>query len=110
MKEINYYELEELIPHVCKSCEFNFNGTCAGGDSAHKYGHRITEDFDTCKEWGASVEAFNIKLQEMKKGIIASCANCEFNNNGICENEETENEQIIDSICYYWELREAGAQ
>lgn len=43
----------------CSTCEFNFGGTCAGGDNGeHPYGAAITDETATCSGWGASLECF----------------------------------------------------
>jgi len=40
----------------CKTCEFNFGGTCAGNGDA--YGEEITDATNTCNYWNASLEYF----------------------------------------------------
>lgn len=43
----------------CGNCEFNFGGTCAGGDNGeHAYGAAIADETATCSGWGASLECF----------------------------------------------------
>jgi len=42
----------------CKTCEFNFSGTCAGHGSTYKYGEQITDDTKVCEDWSASLEYF----------------------------------------------------
>ncbi len=42
----------------CKTCEFNFNGVCAGHANTYKYGEEITDDTKTCEDWGASLDYF----------------------------------------------------
>ena len=44
----------------CQTCEFNFNGICAGGDEKHKkYGHTIYDPTDSCNGWNESLEYFS---------------------------------------------------
>jgi hypothetical protein len=38
----------------CKTCEFNFDGICAGHGKAYKYGDEITDDTKGCNDWGAN--------------------------------------------------------
>lgn len=70
-----YADIYEAMvePKTCETCEFNFNGTCGGGDrrEGHEYGHQIKDKGDTCSAWGASydayTEAYN-RAKDSKKG------------------------------------------
>lgn len=42
----------------CKTCEFNFSGTCAGHGDTYKYGEKITDDALGCDDWGADLDYF----------------------------------------------------
>lgn len=46
------------VQQICGTCEFNFRGICAGGDTEHEYGHTITDLFDTCTCWGESYDYY----------------------------------------------------
>lgn len=40
----------------CSTCEFNFDGTCAGHGNIYEYGETITDDSKCCDSWGANFE------------------------------------------------------
>ena len=42
----------------CSTCEFNFEGICAGSGNVYRYGEPITDDTKCCDDWGASFEYF----------------------------------------------------
>ena len=43
----------------CGNCEFNFGGTCAGGDNdKHQYGATISDETAVCGGWGVSLDYF----------------------------------------------------
>lgn len=42
----------------CSTCEFNFEGICAGSGNVYQYGEPITDDTKCCDDWGASFEYF----------------------------------------------------
>ena len=42
----------------CSTCEFNFNGTCAGHGNVYKYGETITDDTKCCDSWSESFEYY----------------------------------------------------
>lgn len=42
----------------CKTCEFNFSGTCAGHGNTYKYGEVITDDTLSCDDWGVDLDYF----------------------------------------------------
>lgn len=42
----------------CKTCEFNFSGTCAGHGNTYKYGKVITDDTLHCDDWSVSLDYF----------------------------------------------------
>lgn len=42
----------------CKTCEFNFSGTCAGHGNTYKYGDMITDDSLSCDDWSAGLDYF----------------------------------------------------
>jgi len=42
----------------CSTCEFNFNGICAGSGSTYQYGEEITDDTKTCEGWSADLDFF----------------------------------------------------
>lgn len=47
------------IIRQCRTCKFNFSGTCACGDNdTHKYGDEIKNDNDCCEGWNVSFEYF----------------------------------------------------
>lgn len=43
----------------CRTCEFNFDGVCAGHGDTYKYGEKIIDDNKGCNDWGASLEYFS---------------------------------------------------
>jgi hypothetical protein len=45
----------------CRTCEFNFDGMCAGeGEGAtYQYGEKIIDDTKNCDDWGASLEYYS---------------------------------------------------
>lgn len=43
----------------CKTCEFNFSGTCAGHGNTYKYGEVISDDTLSCDDWGAGLDYFS---------------------------------------------------
>lgn len=43
----------------CKTCEFNFDGICAGHGNTYKYGEKITDNTKYCNDWGASLDFFS---------------------------------------------------
>lgn len=47
----------------CKTCEFNFSGTCAEHMGIYKYGQKIKNDSKECTAWGSSLEYYK-KLTE----------------------------------------------
>ena len=42
----------------CKTCEFNFDGICAGHGNVYGYGEPIVDDTKICDDWGASLEYY----------------------------------------------------
>ena len=42
----------------CSTCEFNFEGICAGSGNVYRYGEPITDDTKCCNDWGASFKYF----------------------------------------------------
>lgn len=42
----------------CKTCEFNFSGTCAGHGDTYEYGEVITDDTLSCDDWGIGLDYF----------------------------------------------------
>lgn len=42
----------------CKTCEFNFSGTCAGHGNTYKYGEVISDDTLSCDDWGVGLDYF----------------------------------------------------
>jgi len=50
----------------CGTCEFNFDGICAGGDEVeNKYGHKITDKENVCISYKISFKDF-CELRENK--------------------------------------------
>lgn len=43
----------------CKTCEFNFDGICAGHGDIYKYGESISDENKSCGYWNANFEFFN---------------------------------------------------
>ena len=46
----------------CKTCEFNFDGICAGGGKVYKHGDKITDADLCCDNWNPSFEYFNNQI------------------------------------------------
>ncbi len=42
----------------CKTCEFNFNGICAGSGGIYKYGEAISDDTKICEGWSGNLKFF----------------------------------------------------
>lgn len=42
----------------CKTCEFNFSGTCAGHGDTYKYGEVITDETLSCDDWSIGLDYF----------------------------------------------------
>lgn len=42
----------------CKTCEFNFSGTCAGHGNTYKYGEAILDDTLSCDDWSVGFNYF----------------------------------------------------
>ena len=77
----------------CKNCEFNFDGTCAGG----RYGQRIEDETEVCKSWGPSYGAYCRALSKEKEAQVGQprrrakkaadpCITCEHLIDGVCKN------------------------
>ena len=43
----------------CRTCEFNFNGLCAGGE---KYGSKIEDLNSVCEDWQINDEHYDLLL------------------------------------------------
>lgn len=43
----------------CRTCEFNFDGRCAGHGKTYKYKGKIIDDTKGCECWGASLDYFS---------------------------------------------------
>ncbi|MTK08472.1 MAG: hypothetical protein F8N38_15480 [Hungatella sp.] len=48
----------------CKTCEFNFDGVCAGEGNAYEYGARIIDDTKECDGWEAGFEYYSLITEE----------------------------------------------
>lgn len=48
----------------CKTCEFNFSGTCAEHMGIYKYGQKIKDDSKECTAWGSSLEYYKKLTKE----------------------------------------------
>ena len=46
------------LQKTCQTCEFNFDGICAGHGDTYKYDEKITDDSKSCDDWGASLDCF----------------------------------------------------
>ena len=60
----------------CKTCEFNFDGVCAGGGDTYKYGDKITDDTKTCEDWGASLEYFTYSTTNAPRFLREQLNDC----------------------------------
>lgn len=43
----------------CRTCEFNFDGMCAGKGDTYQYGEKIIDDTKGCDGWGASLDYYS---------------------------------------------------
>lgn len=46
----------------CSTCEFNFEGICAGSGNIYRYGETITDDTKCCDDWGASLDYYEHQI------------------------------------------------
>lgn len=46
----------------CSTCEFNFEGICAGHGDVYQYGEKITNDTKCCNGWSENFEYFQHKI------------------------------------------------
>ena len=53
-----------IIDKTCQTCEFNFDGICAG-DGNYKYGKKITNADMECDGWGMSFHYFSQIIDEL---------------------------------------------
>ena len=76
-------EIQPADVHVremtCRTCEFNFSGTCCGGDLAgentgHPHGHQITDEADTCDNWAPSLTAWSAAYDEVQAAVENAAA------------------------------------
>lgn len=52
------------ISKICKTCEFNFDGICAG-KGIYGYGEKITDMSKECNGWGISLEYYSEVINRM---------------------------------------------
>lgn len=52
------------ISKICKTCEFNFDGICAG-KGIYGYGEKITDMSKECNGWGISLEYYSEVINGM---------------------------------------------
>jgi hypothetical protein len=105
-----------LINKTCKTCEFNFDGVCAG-EEVNNYGEIIMDSSKECEDWGISLEYFSEVIDNMPWYVKGP-----YNRGKICfeealqklEEDETEKGteiNIYDAIAMvygipWWELGE----
>ncbi len=47
------------LKRECNTCEFNFDGICAGHGEVYDYGEKIVDDTKCCDDWGANLKYFS---------------------------------------------------
>ena len=54
----------------CKTCEFNFNGTCAEYNSLYGYGNKIIDNTTYCDSWAAGLEYFTDMMENAPRFLL----------------------------------------
>ena len=54
----------------CKTCEFNFNGTCAEYNSLYGYGNKIIDNTTYCDCWAAGIEYFTDMMKNAPRFLL----------------------------------------
>ena len=60
----------------CKTCEFNFDGICAGHGDEYEYGAKIIDDTKCCDDWGADFEYFNYSMKSAPRFLREQYNDC----------------------------------
>ena len=60
----------------CKTCEFNFDGVCAGHGNVYEYGEKIVDDSKLCDDWSASLEYFTYQTNHAPRFLRDAYNRC----------------------------------
>lgn len=60
----------------CKTCEFNFDGICAGYGDTYKYGEKIVNDTKYCDGWKANLKYFNYETKNAPRFLREQLNDC----------------------------------
>lgn len=60
----------------CKTCEFNFDGVCAGHGNVYEYGETIVDDSKLCDDWSASFEYFTYQTNHAPRFLRDAYNRC----------------------------------
>lgn len=60
----------------CKTCEFNFDGICAGHGDTYSYGEKITDDTKYCDDWGANLDYFSYVTKNAPRFLREQLHDC----------------------------------
>ena len=66
------------VKRECNTCEFNFNGVCAGHGDVYNYGEKIIDDTKGCDDWGADFKYFSEVMKEAPWYIKNDYENCKI--------------------------------
>lgn len=66
------------LEKICKTCEFNFSGVCAGHGGIYAYGEQISDFSKECKCWNADVSYYTKLIKEASWYIRELYNNCKI--------------------------------
>ncbi|NFO48592.1 hypothetical protein FDB40_17200 [Clostridium botulinum] len=66
------------LEQICKTCEFNFSGVCAGHGGLYAYGEKISNFSKECECWNADVSYYTKLIKEASWYIREPYNNCKI--------------------------------
>lgn len=60
----------------CKTCEFNFDGICAGGGDLYEYGSQIIDDSQLCDAWSADLDYYTYETTTAPRFLREQLNDC----------------------------------
>lgn len=89
------------VKRECNTCEFNFNGVCAGHGDVYNYGEKIIDDTKGCDDWGADFKYFSEVMKEAPWYIKNDYENCKISFEEFLKKLDDDNNGIALKINLY---------